>query len=164
MRSRAHFRVQVARIKGFSLVELVVVMSIAGVLAAYVAPRFWNQQAFSDRGYADELAAALRSTQKAAVITGCPARLTVTANSYAAAQQAASGNTCNPADTTWSTPLLGADGSAIQDSAPANTSASPAGVYQFDTQGRLSGGPGTTITVGTHTITIVAGTGLVQVQ
>ena len=150
--------------RGYTLIELVVVMTIAGVLAAYVAPRFWDQQTFSDRGYADELGAALRSAQKAAVITGCPAQLTLTANSYAVTQQAASGNACNPADTSWSTPLLSADGSAVANSAPASTTASPTGVFQFDTQGRLSASPGTTITVGTHTITLVAATGLVQVQ
>ena len=153
-----------ARFDGYTLVELVVVITIAGILAAYIAPRFWTQQTFSDRGYVDELAAALRSTQKAAVITGCAAQLTVSPNTYAARQQAPSGNACNPADTTWTTPLLGADGSAIQNTAPANTTASPIGVYRFDTQGRLSSSPATTLTVGTHTITILAGTGLVQVQ
>jgi len=164
MQRRAPHRADTASLRGYTVVELVVVMAVAGILAAYIAPRFWNQQTFSDRGYADELAAALRATQKAAVITGCPAQLTLAAGSYSAAQQAASGNTCNAADTSWSTPLLGADGSPIQDSAPANTTASPAGAFQFDTQGRLSSSPGTTITVGTHTISIVAGTGLVQVQ
>ena len=164
MPQRAPHRVEAAGAGGYTLVELVVVMTVAGILAAYIAPRFWNQQSFSDRGYADELAAALRATQKAAVITGCPARLTLAAGSYVAAQQAASGNTCNAADTSWATPLLGADGSAIQDTAPANTTASPAGAFQFDTQGRLAASPGATITVGTHTITIVAATGLVQVQ
>jgi MSHA pilin protein MshC len=157
-------RVRLTRPGGYTLVELVVVMSVAGVLAAYIAPRFWNQQSFSDRGYVDELASALRSTQKAAVISGCPAELTLQASSYSAAQQAASGNTCNTADTSWSTPLIAADGSAIQDSAPANTSVSPTGTFQFDTQGRLTSNPGTTITVGTHTITLVPGTGLIQVQ
>ena len=163
----APHRVDAARARGYTLVELVVVMAVAGILAAYIAPRFWNQQTFSDRGYADELAAALRATQKAAVITGCPAQLTLAAGAYAAAQQAASGNSCNPADASWSTPLLGADGSPIQNAAPANTTAGPAsalGAFQFDTQGRLSSSPATTITVGTHTITIVAATGLVQVQ
>jgi MSHA pilin protein MshC len=158
----APHRLDAASAGGYTLVELVVVMAVAGILAAYIAPRFWNQQSFSDRGYVDELAAALRATQKAAVITGCPAQLTLAAGAYAAAQQATAGNTCNPADTSWSTQLLGADGSPIQDSAPANTTASP-GVFQFDSQGRLSSGPAM-ITVGTHTITIVAGTGLVQVQ
>ena len=150
--------------RGFTLIELVVVITIASVLAAYVAPRFWSQQAFSDRGYVDELAAALRSTQKAAVITGCPAQLTLTANSYVAAQQAASGNTCNLSDVTWPTPVLSADGTPVQDTAPTNTTASPTGVFQFDTQGRLSSSPGATITVGSHTITLIAATGLVQVQ
>jgi prepilin-type N-terminal cleavage/methylation domain-containing protein len=160
----AGYRAHGARFGGYSLVELVVVISIAGILAAYIAPRFWSQQTFSDRGYVDELAAALRSTQKAAVITGCAAQLTLSTSSYVAKQQAASGNACNPNDTTWPTPLLSADGSAIQNTAPANTTASPSGVFRFDTQGRLSSSPATTVTVGTHTITILAGTGLVQVQ
>jgi MSHA pilin protein MshC len=164
MRGSAAYRAHPADAQGFTLIELVVVMTIAGILAAYIAPRFWSQQVFSDRGYADELAAALRSTQKAAVISGCPAQLTLTSNSYVATQQAASGNSCNLSDTTWPTPVLSSDGSAVQDSAPANTTASPAGVYQFDTQGRLSSSPATTIVVGTHSLTITAGTGLVQAQ
>ena len=149
---------------GFTLVELVVVMTIAGVLAATVGPKFFSQQTFSERGYADELGAALRLTQKAAVITGCAARLTVAAGSYVAAQQAATGNACLASDNTWSTPLLGSDGTALQGSAPSGTTASPAGVYQFDTQGRLASSPGTTVTVGARTLTIDAGTGFVQVQ
>ncbi len=40
----------------------------------------------------------------------------------------------------------------------------PTGAFQFNTQGAMSSGPASTITVGTHTITIAAGTGLVQVQ
>ena len=113
MRRRASHRIPAFRPEGYTLVELVVVMAVAGVMAAYIAPRFWNQQSFSDRGYVDELAAALRATQKAAVITGCPAQLTLTSTSYAATQQAASGNSCNLADTTWPTPVLSADGSPV---------------------------------------------------
>jgi len=109
----AAYRAQAAGAAGYTLVELVVVMAIAGLLAAFIAPRFWSQQSFSERGYADELAAALRFAQKAAVITGCPARLTLTSSGYAGAQQAAAGNTCNAADTTWTTALIGADGAAI---------------------------------------------------
>jgi MSHA pilin protein MshC len=160
----AGYRAHGTRLVGYTLVELVVVITITGIMAAYIAPRFWTQQTFSDRGYVDELAAALRSTQKAAVTTGCAAQLTLSPSSYVATQQTASGNACNPNDTTWSTPLLSADGSALQNTAPAHTIASPSGVFRFDTQGRLSSSPATTVTVGTHTITILAGTGLVQVQ
>jgi prepilin-type N-terminal cleavage/methylation domain-containing protein len=149
---------------GFSLVELVVVMSIAAILSATIAPRFFTLQTFSERGYADELAAALRSTQKAAVGSGCAARLTLAAGGYAAAQQAASGNGCLASDNTWSTVLLGADGTTIQGAPPSGTSATPLGVYQFDAQGRLASSPGTTLSVGAHSITIDAGSGYVQVQ
>lgn len=152
------------RAAGFTLVELVTVLTILGVLAAFIGPRFFSQQAFSDRGYVDELAAALRFTQKAAVISGCPARLTLAAASYTGSQQAASGNACNPTDTTWSTPLVGPDGDAILGTAPSGTTASPAGVFQFDDQGRLQSSPGTTITVGSRTLTIDANSGFVQVQ
>jgi MSHA pilin protein MshC len=149
---------------GYTLVELVVVISILGILAATMGPRFFDNSAFSQRGYADEMAAALRSAQKAAVITGCPARITVSAGGYLGAQQAASGNQCNSADTTWSTPLISGDGSAIQGSTPSSTTVSPVGIFQFDTQGRLTASPGTTITIGTRSITIDAGSGFVRVQ
>ena len=152
------------RARGFTLVELVIVMTVIGILAVTLGPRFFTQSVFSQRGYADELASALRFTQKAAVSSGCPAQLIVTATTYVAAQQAASGNSCNTSDTSWSTPVMGADGAAIQGSAPANTTASPGGTFQFDDQGRLTGNTVTALTVGARTITIVPGTGFVQVQ
>jgi MSHA pilin protein MshC len=149
---------------GYTLVELVVVISILGILAATVGPRFFDQQVFSQRGYADELASALRATQKAAVITGCAAQLTLTVTTYVANQQAAAGNACNAASSTYSTSLLGADGSAISGTAPSGITATPTGTFLFDTQGRLTSSPGTTLTVGSRTITIVSGTGFVRVQ
>jgi MSHA pilin protein MshC len=149
---------------GYTLIELVIVLVVIGVLAAVAGPRFFTQQTFSERGYADELGAALRATQKAAVITGCPARLSLSASGYSATQQAASGNACNPADTTWPTSIVGPDGAAVQGSSPASLTASPTGVFQFDSRGRLSSSPATTISVGARSITIVAGTGFIQVQ
>ena len=149
---------------GYTLIELVVVIAIGGILATYVAPRLFDQQTFSQRGYADELGAALRGTQKAAVISGCPARLVLAAASYTASQQAASNNACNIADTTWPTPILGSDGSAIAGSAPSGTTATPAGTFQFDSQGRLTSSPATSVSVGARTVKIDAATGFVRVQ
>ena len=149
---------------GYTLIELVVVIVVMGILAGVAGPRFFSQQPFNERGYTDELAAALRHTQKAAVITGCPARLIVNAGAYRAAQQAASANSCNTSDTTWSLAVVGFDGNALQGTAPSGTTTSPAGTYQFDSEGRLSASPATTLSVGTHSISIDAATGFVQVQ
>lgn len=149
---------------GYTLVDLIVVISILGILSATLGPRLFDQSAFSQRGYADELAAALRFAQKAAVISGCPARITLSASGYAGAQQAASSNACNTADSTWSTPLLGPDGAAIAGTGPTGAGVSPTGVFQFDAQGRLSASPATSITVGARMLSIDAGSGFVQVQ
>jgi hypothetical protein len=119
---------------------------------------------FTDRGYADDLAGALRLTQKAAVISGCPARLTLSAMGYVASQQAAAGNACNALDTTWANPVVSIDGTILQASAPSTTTAAPLGIFQFDDQGRVSSSPGLTLTVGARTIVIDAGSGLVLVQ
>lgn len=150
--------------RGYTLIELVLVIVIAGVLAAVAGAHFFDQPTFAQRGYADELAGALRFAQKKAVATDCPTQVTVAAGSYAVAQQAASGNTCNPTDTTWSTPARALDGSAMQDTAPSGVTASPTGAFVFNGAGALTASPATSLTVGSHSITIDATTGFVQVQ
>jgi MSHA pilin protein MshC len=52
--------------RGFTLIELVVVMVIASVLAAYAASQI-NTQGFDALGFADQTAAMLRYAQKAAI-------------------------------------------------------------------------------------------------
>lgn len=157
---------------GFTLIELVVVMTIAAILAVVAAPKFFDQNVFTQRGYADELAAALRYAQKAAVNTGCPARINLTATTYAGQQQSATGNTCNTASVTWTTPILRPDGSALSGTAPSNTSpaAGALGNYTFDGTGKATSLPATSIAISNtqtaqvRTITIDALTGYIQVQ
>jgi MSHA pilin protein MshC len=150
--------------RGYTLVELVLVIVIAGILAAVAVPHFFDNQVFSQRGYADELAGALRAAQKAAVASDCPTEVAVTAGSYIVQQQAAAGNTCNPNDNTWSTPVIALDGAAVQGTAPAGVTASPTGSFVFTGSGALSASPATSLAVGPQTISIDATTGFVQVQ
>lgn len=151
-------------VRGFTLIELTLVIVIAGILASLAGSRFFSQSVYSQRGYAEELGAAMRLAQKVAVASDCPAQVTVAAGAYAAAQQSASGNSCNPADTTWSTAVVGVDGQAVSGTAPSGVTASPTGVFVFSGSGALTAKPATTIAIGADSITIDSVTGYVQVQ
>lgn len=56
-----------AREVGFTTVELVVTLVIVGILAAIALPRFQDNTAFTQRGFSDEVRAALRFAQKLAI-------------------------------------------------------------------------------------------------
>ena len=53
--------------KGFTLVELIGVIAIAGILAAVAAPRFFSASTFESRGYFDAASGFLRYAQKLAI-------------------------------------------------------------------------------------------------
>jgi MSHA pilin protein MshC len=149
---------------GFTLIELTLVVVIGGILATLAGSRFFTQSVFSQRGYTEELGAAFRLAQKAAVASDCPSQVTVAAATYAVAQQAPSGNSCNPSDTTWSTAVVGIDGQAVSGTAPNGVTVSPTGVFVFSGSGALTSYPATSLLVGANTITIDRITGYVQVQ
>jgi MSHA pilin protein MshC len=52
--------------RGFTIVELVVIIAIAGILAAFVAARI-NTQSFDTEGFANETRAMIRYAQKVAI-------------------------------------------------------------------------------------------------
>lgn len=53
--------------RGFTLIELIIVIVLLGVLAVVAAPRFFNNSDFYARGFHDETMALLRYAQKTAV-------------------------------------------------------------------------------------------------
>ncbi len=103
---------------GFTLTELVVVLSVLGVLAAVAAPRLVSNQAFAERLYAEEVAAQLRHAGEVARLSDCAVRFTQTVNGYSLAQQAASGNRCNPNSNSWTVPVRNPDGTTAAGTAP----------------------------------------------
>lgn len=69
-RSPARGRGRCARSRGFTIVELVAVMVVMGILAAFAAPRFFQRGAFDARAFTDQTRGMLQYAQKAAVAQG----------------------------------------------------------------------------------------------
>lgn len=55
------------RQRGFTLIELIMVMVMLGVLAVFAAPRLFNSDDFYARGFHDETLGLLRYAQKTAI-------------------------------------------------------------------------------------------------
>ncbi|MGV8992247.1 MAG: GspH/FimT family pseudopilin [Thiobacillus sp.] len=66
--------------RGFSFLELILVMVIAGILAAVALPRMAGKNSFDTRGFTDQLASTVRFAQKLAIAQRTPVFVQFTAN------------------------------------------------------------------------------------
>ena len=139
--------------RGFTLVELVTVMVIAGVLAAVLAPRFFDNNIFQSRGFADQVQATLRYAQKTAIAQRRFVCVAFTSGSIALT--IGSTNACG-------TPLVPPSGGASYSiAAPSNIAFSPTPTdFYFDATGKPS--IGTSVVIGATAITVEAETGYVH--
>ena len=147
--------------RGFTLVELIMTMVIVGILAAVVAPRFFDANVFKSRGFADQVQATLRYAQKAAIAQHRNVCVAMTANditlTIANAIPSLATSPCN-------TPLV-LPGQATNSISTPSTSItlSPATAsFVFDALGKPSFANTITISGATNNIVVEAETGYVH--
>lgn len=144
--------------RGFTLIELVLVLVILGVLAIAVLPRFFDRRMFEARGFHDATIGLLRHAHKSAIAQ----RRTVcvsfgAANASLSVASVPDSETCDLA-------LAGPAGEtpfAIQAPAGIAYAATPAD-FRFDARGRASAGQSIQVEGVNEAIVIDAATGLVH--
>ncbi len=146
-------------VRGFTLIELIMVIVILGVLAVFAAPRMFDNSTFTGRGLHDESMALLRFAQKTAIAQRRAVCVTVNSTGITLSMF-----NSNPAPTT----CLAATAAQIQPLTPPFTPkggtglAGPATPFQFTPLGSTDQTSAITITVANSTpITVAPGTGYV---
>lgn len=118
------------RARGFTLIELIMVLVMMGILAAYAAPRIFNRADFDANGMHNMTMAYLRYAQKTAIAQRRTVCVTFAADGMALRIANAAGAT----DCTAGAALNGPDGNAAL-AGPVNYTATPANIA-FDALGQ----------------------------
>lgn len=132
-RARAQIGRGAPREAGFSLVELIAVLTVIGVLAAFVIPRLEDRTSFEARGFYDQAQSVVRVAQKIAIAQRqsppkAPVFVVVSVNQIGVCYDAACTTPVNDPTT----------GSALVAATPAGVTLSPATTFSFNGAGAPS--------------------------
>lgn len=132
--------------RGFTLIELAVILVIISVLAVTAFARLGSRDAFDARGVRDELASAFRLAQRYALTSGCETQVTVNAGGYSVLME----NTpCGSGSPTYGTTISSPSGAGTLSGSFSGVTISPTGNHVYDAYGDLSaGGASITVTAG----------------
>ncbi|HEY7775246.1 MAG TPA: type II secretion system protein [Kineobactrum sp.] len=147
--------------RGFTLVELILVMVIIGILAAVVGPRFFNRQVFDERLFFEDTLAAVRYGQKLAVASGCHTQVSLDRSGYWLRQ---ADDCSGGASAVYNVEIQGPDGQSpfANTDVPRGVNITPTHFpVVFDSLGRPVGGAANA-TIGSFTLNVTAETGMVH--
>jgi MSHA pilin protein MshC len=147
--------------RGYTVIELVLVIVILAILGAVAGPRFFDNAAFDERGYYDELTSALRYAQKVAVASGCPVQVVIGVSGYALSQQSSLAGHCDPGDTSYPVPVRLPTGEVMSGTAPSGVTTAPATTLVYGALGQTSLAGNQAFTIGARVLSIQAESGLV---
>jgi MSHA pilin protein MshC len=129
------FRVsEAARGRGFTMVEMVVVLVIVGLMAAVLGPRLMGRDSFASRGFHDEAQSVVRYAQKTAIAWRRPVFVCITATTVSA-------GTVSDCGTLLAHPVTG---NPLTTTAPSGVTLTPAS-FSFSGGGRPNPNAQTTI-------------------
>jgi MSHA pilin protein MshC len=135
------------RVRGFTLVELILVVVLLGILSFYAGGRISDRNEANARGFADQVASTLRFAQKAAIAQ----RRNVYVNIDTTARRV---RACLDAATTCATPLSAPGGGSLDvTGAAAVTLTSGSTQFSFDALGRPSFASNLTLTTSANGLT-----------
>lgn len=147
--------------KGYTIVEVLLVVVILAIIGTLAGPRFFDNAAFDERAYYDELVSALRYAQKIAVASGCPVRVNVAPTSYALSQQASLAGHCDPGDAAFPVAVRLPTGEAASGTAPDSVNVVPALTIVYNALGQTNLPASQSIAVGNRLLQVQADSGLV---
>ena len=146
--------------RGFTLIEMIMVILLLGIVAVVVVPRMPSVTGFEEMGFFDELVGAARYGQKLAIATNCKVELEVTATSYALSMPDTVAN-CFASSPTFSTdvPHHSASGQYGNTTPSGVTISNPATIV-FDASGGANSSH--TYSIGARSFTVHATSGYVE--
>lgn len=143
--------------RGFTLIELIMVIVIAGIIAIFAAPRMFDADAFKSRGFSDQVQATLRYAQKIAIAQRRNVCVAMTAATVSLSIAGAAGT----ASACVANLPLPSGGSSV--TAPSNiTLAYTSAGFNFDALGSTATRQTITVSGEANAIVVEAGTGYVH--
>jgi prepilin-type N-terminal cleavage/methylation domain-containing protein len=142
--------------RGFTTVELVIVLVLMAVLSAIALPRMTDRSALQERGARDQLRGLLHQARQTAVAQGRDMCVLFTATQARLVHVA--GNACNNAN-----PVLGRDGQgALALQMPPNVALAAPASLRFTARGQITAASDVAISVGSMGLVVRRDTAWVQ--